>query len=332
MRVRDVITAVREKTNDPNVEFWSDVEITRWITHHNRYLYRHRADAENSHGFTSLRFDTAAADFHDRVRRLKDDVWRYTVPSWWYRILGIREITDKFAGQRGRLVPRISYPRSAGKGWFVSGDRSFDLNGFKNPVDLEFECHKLPAPLHYGTIDSEPPSREQFRFASAPTAIGIDGETLEPFMLDWEVDSYVGAEIELITGSTETSNRRGAVHQITSQVQFYDASLATPAWVVECTVFPKFPTKPQVGDTYEMHLPVDESSFEFVTARVARSLFHKTRHTEGIRMLESVIAGGLQTFLSSLRPRQQQSPDLMGSPDQEGRFDENKDWSVEFLG
>jgi len=92
-------------------------------------------------------------------------------------------------------------------------------------------------------------------------------------------------------------------------------------------VFPKWPTVPQVGDTYELHVPLDESNFEYVSARVARSLYHKTRNLDGIAAVESVMAEGHVNFIAGLRPRQEQQPGFLGEPGGQRGFNPDLDWS-----
>ena len=97
--------------------------------------------------------------------------------------------------------------------------------------------------------------------------------------------------------------------------------------MTRCTVFPKWPTVPQVGDTYELHVPLDESNFEYVSARVARSLYHKTRNLDGIAAVESVMAEGHVNFIAGLRPRQEQQPGFLGEPGGQRGFNPDLDWS-----
>lgn len=318
MRIRDVITAVRDKVNDPNRKYWTDVEIARWASHHARQLFRHKAQADSSYGAVNhLMLGTDA----DRVRSIKDDQFRYHFPSWVYRINGVRERKD--ANTRATLVDVKWYPRDQISGWFLSTDRSIDLMGFTSAMDLEIEAAKLPTQLHYGTVDSPCEDRQTLRLASAP----VDQDA-KAFPLDLENDAYVGMEVELMTGSTETTDRRGHVQLVISQDHVYDSALSK--WVVRLVVFPKWPTAPQIGDTYELHVPLDESNYEYVSARIARSLFHKTDNQEGIATVQSVMLEGHDAYIAGLRPRQDQENALLVDPENvHGGFNPDKDYSGE---
>ena len=91
MKLKDVIQAVRDKVNDPTGKYWSDVEITRWISHHSRQLFRSRAQADRSYG--RILHQILATDT-DRVVEEKDDVQRYFLPSWFHTIYGVRDMTS----------------------------------------------------------------------------------------------------------------------------------------------------------------------------------------------------------------------------------------------
>lgn len=317
MRLKTVIQAVRDKVNDPDAKYWSDVDVTRWIDHHNRQMHRQRAQADRSYGRV---LHLIEASDENRVRAVKDDVQRYHFPSWVYKVYGVRDMSNG-SSKRGSLVDYREHPRDNNKGWYISTDGAIDLVRYETAIDLELDVTKLPARVHYGTVDSPSANaRNKIRLDSAPGT----------FPVDWEVDAYVGMEIEVTDGQTETTNRRGTVAQIISQEHKYDNDLGK--WVVECTVFPQWPTPVQVGDTYELHVPLDESNYEYISARVARSLFHKTRNLEGIQAMEGVMMEGYDTFTAGLRPRQEQQPGFLVSPEATpGYFNPDKDWSGEYL-
>tara|TARA_R110002020_G_scaffold47968_6_gene137165 strand:+ start:630 stop:1613 length:984 start_codon:yes stop_codon:yes gene_type:complete len=325
MRLQTVIQAVRDKVNDPDEKYWSDVEIVRWISHHARQLFRAKAQADRSYG--RVQHQMLASD-EDRIQaNILEEMQRYHFPSWVYKIYGVRDLSAG-TGKQGALIDYVEHPRDTHKGWFLSGDRTIDLSKFDAAIDIEIDCAKLPPVLHYGTIDSPSTARNELRFDSSP----VDGATTpNAFELSWEKDAYVGLEVEITSGSTETTNRRGFVTTIVSHDQVYDNDLATPAWVTRCTVFPKWPTVPQVGDTYELHVPLDESNYEYVASRVARSLFHKTRNIDGVAVVESVMAEGHDAYLAGLRPRQEQVPGFLVDPDSAGYggFNPDKDYSDE---
>ncbi len=323
MRLKDVIQAVRDKVNDPQAKYWSDVEISRWIDHHTRWLHRHRANADRSYGRV---LHTMLASDGDRVRELKEDVQRYHFPSWIYRVYGVRDMSQGLTKQ-GTLVDYIEHPRDSGKGWYLATDGAIDLLKHTSAIDIELDVSKLPTRVHYGTVDSPSANaRNKLRLDSQP----VDGATpANEFPLDWEVDAYVGMEVEITSGSSETTNRRGAVAQVISQEHVYDGDLSK--WVIELTVFPQWDTSVQVGDTYELHVPLDESNYEYISARVARSLFHKTRNNDGIASVETVLAEGHDAFLAGLRPRQEQQPGFLVGPDgHSGHFNPDKDWTGEY--
>jgi len=321
VKIKDVIQAVRDKVNDPDGKYWSDVEVCRWIDHHNRQLHRYRAQADRSYG--RVLHQVLASDT-DRVRSVKEDVQRYHFPSWIYKIYGVRDMTGG-TNKRGSLIDYREHPRDSNKGWYVSTDGAIDLVGYNSAIDLELDVSKLPTSVHYGTVDSPSANaRNKIRLDSVPQ----DGaSTPNTFPLDWQVDAYVGMEIEVVSGSTETTNRRGTVAQVISQEHKYDADLSK--WTVELTVFPQWPTPIQTGDQYELHVPLDESNYEFLSARVARSLFHKTRNMEGIASLEGIMVEGYDNFLAGLRPRQEQQPGFLVDPGEAstGYFNPDKDYS-----
>jgi hypothetical protein len=328
MRIKSVIQAARDKVNDPTRKYWSDAEIIRWVSHHHAMLYRYLANAHRSWGFHTFRILAATTD---RILAVNDDTQRYFFPNWMYRLYGVRELSSGLT-KRGVLIDYVEHPRDQGKGWYVSTGKSIDLLRFNTPVDIDIECSKLPPVLHYGTVDSGiSPGRDEIVLASAP--VDLDSNALE---LDWSPDAYVNAEIEIITdGTNKTDNRRGSVHQVVAQRQTFDGSLDSGAgrWVVVCTVRPFFPSVPQVGDTYELHLNLSPTNFEYLGALTARSLFHKTKNLEGIAAVKDVLAEGHDTFISGIRPRQEQQPGFMVDPEtaSQGHYNPDKDWSGEVL-
>lgn len=327
MRLKRVIDAVRDKTNDGDRRVWTDAQVIRWLSHHHSAMHRFLSNAHRSWGFHTYRILKETAD---SILAVNTDTQRYFFPELLYLIYGVRELS-RGLGERGILMDYREHPRETGRGWHVSTKRSIDLLRVTTPIDVDIECCKLPPPLHYGTIDSGvPPGRDEIALDSQP--LDVDAGALE---LDWQQDAYVGAELEIVTGSTQNTNRRGTVHQVVSQRHVHDNTLdsGNGRWVIVCAVKPDFESVPQIGDTYEMHLNLTETNFEYVSALTARSLFHKTHNMKGVAVMKDVLAEGFDTFVSGLRPRQEQQPGFMVDPRNvsSGFYNPDKDWSGEFL-
>lgn len=327
MRIKAVIDAVRDKVNDRDRAYWQDDEVIRWASHHHRMLHRFMINAHRSWGFHSFRI---LKDNADAILALDDDTQRYFFPDWLARIYGVRELAQGL-NKRGTLIDYIEHPRDSGKGWFVSTSHSIDLLKHTVALDIDIECAKLPPVLHYGTVDSGVGvGRDEIALDSQP--LDLDSNALE---LDFAPDAYVGTELEIMAGSDQTTNRRGVVHQVVSQKIVHDNTLDSGAgrWVIVCRVRPFFSSEVRIGDTYELHLNLSETNFEYVSALTARSLFHKTKNLEGIMAMKDVLAEGHETFSSGLRPRQEQQPGFLVNPDGQssGFYNPDKDWSGEVV-
>lgn len=326
MRIKSTIDAVRDKVNDADRRTWSDAQVVRWLDHHHAKMHRFLSNAHRSWGNHTYRI---AKENTDLIREVNVETQRYYFPQLLYLIYGVRELS-RGPNEPGTLMDYREFPREQGRGWYVSSKNSIDLLGVRLPIDIDIECCKLPPPLHYGTIDSgAPPGRDEIALDSQP--LDLDSNQ---FVLDWQQDAYVGAEIEIITGSSQTTNRRGTVHQVVSQRHVHDNTLGTDGrWVIVCQVKPDFESVPQIGDTYEMHLNFTETNYEYVSALTARSLFHKTHNLKGIAVMKDVLDEGFDDFVSGLRPRQEQQPGFLVDPRNvsSGFYNADKDWSGEFL-
>lgn len=327
MRLSYATTAVREKLNDGLKTYWSDVDIARWLSHHNNSLFRRRVNADRSYGFRQfaiLGTDTS------RVQTVKSDQYRYWFPSWVYRIYGLRE-TEEQQTRRASLIDYVEWPRDQHAGWFFSGDRHIDLIRFSKALDIDFEVTKLPGPLHVGTIEKVSAAVDEIYLDPDPVDAGSPSIPFQAYEVTFEDGAYLGMELGITTPGDDMADNRREVHVIETAVNVWDSGLSKR--LIQCTVFPAFETEPQVDDTYELHLALDQSALELVSSLTARSLFDKTKNLEGIATCTQKILEEMPAFIDSLRPRQEQVPGFMGLPEnQSGFFDPNKDFSGEVFG
>jgi hypothetical protein len=302
VRLRRIIQAVRDHINDRDAKYWKDGEIVFWISHHARNLTRTRVNADDSYG--QHLFEIQASD-KTRVESIGSGRihTRYYLPSWVYRIYSVRD----GSGSQGRQIMPIFHRHSRReRGWVYSGDRTIDLIGMP-ATDLEIEAVKMPPILHYGCVRVQSADATQVVLDHLP----VD-PTLEEtgyFDFDWETDAYVGVELEFTGLESATRTPKGRVVVIKAQTRVYDSSVAD--YVLVCQIMPHLPFAPRRGDTYEMHVPVDESGLEYLAALVAFSLFKRTKNLEGMATLRRDLEMGRVMYIDSLQPRQEQAPRVM---------------------
>lgn len=303
MRLDRVITAVRDNVNDRDAKYWKDNEIVRWISYHARQFTRLKVNADDS--YSNYAFEIQVGDT-TRVSAIgSTGKWtRYYLPSWVYRIY---TVWDGTAGNTRRKVDPIMTKFEAERGWKWSGDRSIDVIGH-SPISLEVECAKLPPALHYGCIRADFKDKTKIILDHQPTDTTVTTAT-QYFDIDEETDSYIGVEIEFTGGQTDTRDPRGRVHVVTAQSRIYNSMVGD--YVKECTIMPQPPDAARVGDTYVMHVPVDESALEYFAAAVSFSLFKRTKNLEGMAALRKDLEMGKAAYLDALQPRQEQAPKVM---------------------
>ena len=312
MKLSKAVTAVRDKIHDSDRKTWSDAEITRWIDHHSRNLFRHKVNADDSYG--GVTFAIRASD-DNRVRKVRPDTYAYYLPSWAYRIYAVR-IAD--TSTRGVLVDFRANGSTLAKGWRFLNDRAIEVTGWGAAQDLELIVAKLPPPLHAGICPQG--SNDASEILLDPQPVDVDGNA---FDFEHEDGAYIGSEFQFTTLGSTSRELRDQVVFATAQEHFYSNTRVDR--IQRMTVMPEIGGKPVSGDVYEMHVPVDEMHYEFLSALVAQSLFQKTRNVDGIAALQTVLRSGKNTFIDSLRPRQQQQPMMLGGSDGAGSYHPDRD-------
>lgn len=316
MRLSLAVEACRDKIHDADRKFWTDAEITRWITYHMRNLFRRKVNADRSYGFHVFTIQSTDVS---RIRARYTNCQAYYLPTWVYGLHAVRTVES--GGGRGNLISVITVESDRYDGWKVSGNRTLDLVGYGTPISIEIECAKLPPPMHQGItpLGSDP---GKLVLASAP----VDQDS-NPYQLSHEIDAYVGMEFEITTAPTDARNPRDQVAEAFEQESFYDAGQSDQ--VQRVTLMPEFSVSPIATDTYEMHVPIDEAHTEYLAVLVANSLFQKTKNLDGMAAVTRSLPALEKAFIDSLRPRQTQQPFFMMGDNSGGYFNPDKDWSGE---
>ena len=294
MRLSKIIEAVREVLQAPDSTHWDDKQIVQHINRHIASLARRMAEVDEGYLNASLVLPKTAA------RKVKADVWDYTLPPWVERITEVRRSgspTDPTGVARDAVVPVVG--KLGSNGWTTQG-RSLRLVTSLDPIDLEVGVAKTPAALTKGTL----PTPAQLPASPAGAYLRLDADTSADALVyphETLADSYINAIVE-ITGQNARSGQLrtviGSTHFQNEAGTLYTVLQLDSAWTVA----------PQAGDTYELRSEIPEQHMQLVVLLTAHSLWATRGQYEQQKAVTQLLSEEMSAFMRHITPRQVQQP------------------------
>lgn len=291
MILSECISLIRQRVNDGDSRYWSDIEVTNEINLWAGDLFRQMADAHESYGlmrYVILNTDT------ERVFQIKRNIFNYELPSWAWRVHRVHVVegnTDTVDGREGQRLPYI--PTGAqGFGWNFAGTRSLRVQGFTEAKTLAVWMQKIPSRAFPGIVSANSAAQNELKFDL--NVVDGDGNA---YSIDREQDAYLGASFEM-TSFVGARDPRGSVLRVESAAKAF-----TTVWEMTVTGRPQFPALPEAADTFEVHVPIPNQHLLYLVLRVCESLHQKSKNSDAIAALQAQLGFEHVRFIEALQPR-----------------------------
>ena len=313
MILSDCIDLIRRRVNDEDLHYWTDPAITEEINIWSGDLFRQMADAHESYGL--MRYVILSTDT-SRVSQLKNDIFLYELPSWAWRIAAVRLVennVDVDSSSEGQVL-QLLHTGSKGTGWNRVGDRTIRVQGYSEAKTLAVWLQRIPARIFKSIASSHSATADELIF---------DLNVASGYKVDLEDDAYVGSMFEM-TSFDGSRDPRGSILRCESTSKAFGT-----VWELTVTGRPGFPALVEMGDTFEMHVPIPNQHLLYLILRVCESLHQKAKNTDAIASLQPQIAHERERFIEGLQPRTAgitlevnslDNPLYGNDPDRDGRF------------
>lgn len=303
---RDVLEDAKPSTSGNNV--WSDAELLRHISQQVRGLSRRQMGIDEQ--YHNCDFHLVAA----RFAQVDRDVWEYQIPRHIERISNVWErqplasgVTDDEAPAKtvdgsGNVVvqTRISMPivksqDGIAAGWKFESIHSLRVIGYVTAPPMLAQTGKIPARLSKGTIQVAGSNTKRFYLRDYATAL-TEPDNGEQELTD---DAYRNAIFEFTGADDSVTPLSGVVRRCVASRLAYVSGLRR----VEITLDRALPRNVAVGDIYDMHMEVPDSSTRLVALLAARAALSKKHNTDGIGAITRELMEQQKAFDDHVAPR-----------------------------
>lgn len=305
MRLEEVITLVRDKVNDPNSKYWTDLQIASWINVWVRDLFRRKADADPSYG--SQVYDVLASET-TKWEQFHAHAFLVYLPSWVYRVrraeyLSVDTAPDGTQQPLTQLPDHIPGAQQSSYGWTYHDNRRIIVTGAPEFRSLRLFVAKVPALLHKGTL------------VDASTGAGqlyIPAANVNNYPIDQETGALLGASFEILT-SNAAHDPTGSVGVVTTASKALNGAV----YRFDLTVRPQFSATPDAADVYTMHAEIEDSHINYLVLCVAESMHHRANNTPALEALMPQLNMERRNFLESIAPRNDNITHFIRDPSEE---------------
>ena len=291
MILSECISLIRQRVNDPDARYWSQIEITNEINLWTGDLFRQMADAHETYGL--VRHVILNTD-DDRISQVKRSIFHYELPSWAWRVNRVHIVEDNVDSVTGREGQKLTYVHTGaqGLGWNFAGTRTIRLQGHTEAKTLAVWLQKIPARAFSGVATKMESFDNELTFDL--NAIDADGNA---YSIDRETDAYIDAHFEM-TSFDGARDPRGSVLRVESAAKAFGT-----VWELTVTGRPAFPALVEPGDAFEVHVPIPNQHLLYLILRVCESLHQKSKNADAIAALQAQLGFEHVRFIEALQPR-----------------------------